>query len=80
MCRSGIRVSIVSITSLGVLVHRGLLSFCTAHSSEVLLTVRVTGSTGSAASLPSSLAYTSYMRSTRISEKYNVSLYLGFRV
>lgn len=48
-------------TSLGVLVQRGLLSFCTAHSSEVLLTVRVTGSTGSAASLPSSLAYASYL-------------------
>ena len=44
------------LTSLGDLVHRGLLSFCTCHSSEDLLTVRITGSTASAASLPSSLA------------------------
>lgn len=43
-------------TSLGERVHSGLLSFCTTHSWLVTGSVFMTGSTGSAASLPASLA------------------------
>ena len=48
-----------ALTSLGLRVHSGLLSFCTRQSQTSRPSLFVTGSTGSAASLPSFFASSS---------------------